>query len=128
MEDDLVEHRTNEISSVAQCTNHSANSMCTMSFFQIRDGYITKAEVLLVVRNMDEDLTDEEVDEMINEADVDGDGRMNYEGSKSILHYSHGITPKRVTSGGAHLRGLAPGQHSSERRSGGEPLAAQCLI
>ena len=25
---------------------------------------------------------------------------------------SRGITPKRVTSGGAHFRGLAPGQHS----------------
>ena len=33
---------------------------------------------------------------------------------KSNLHYTRGITPKRKTSGGAHLRGLAPGQHSSE--------------
>ena len=37
--------------------------------------------------------------------------------SKSNLHYTRGITPKRVTSGGAHLRGLAPGQHSSEETS-----------
>ena len=29
MEDDLVEHRTHEASFVAQCTNHSANSMCS---------------------------------------------------------------------------------------------------
>ena len=36
---------------------------------------------------------------------------------KSNLHYTRGITPKRVTIGGAHLRGLAPGQHSSERTS-----------
>ena len=28
--------------------------------------------------------------------------------------YSRGFTLKGVTSGGAHLRGLAPGQHSSE--------------
>ena len=34
--------------------------------------------------------------------------------SKSNLHYTRRITPKRVTSCGAHLRGLAPGQHSSE--------------
>ena len=27
------------------------------------------------------------------------------------------ITPKRVTSGGINLRGLAPGQHSSEETS-----------
>ena len=37
--------------------------------------------------------------------------------SKSNLHYTRGITPKRVTSGGAHLRGLAPGLHSSEETS-----------
>ena len=30
---------------------------------------------------------------------------------------NHGITPKRVTSGGIHLRGLAPGRHSSEEIS-----------
>ena len=36
---------------------------------------------------------------------------------KSNLHYTRGITPKRVTSGGAHLRGLAPGLHSSEGTS-----------
>ena len=34
--------------------------------------------------------------------------------SKPNLHYTRGITPKRVTSGGVRLRGLAPGQHSSE--------------
>ena len=33
---------------------------------------------------------------------------------KSNLHYTCGITPKRVTSGGARLRGLAPGQHRCE--------------
>ena len=36
---------------------------------------------------------------------------------KSNLHNNRGITPKRVTSGGAHLRCLAPGQHSSEEIS-----------
>ena len=36
---------------------------------------------------------------------------------KSNLHYTRGITPKRVTSGGAHLRGLAPGLRSSEETS-----------
>ena len=36
---------------------------------------------------------------------------------KSNLHYTRGITPKHVTSGGVHLRDLAPGQHSSEETS-----------
>ena len=36
---------------------------------------------------------------------------------KSNLHYSRGMTPKHLTSGGAHHRGLAPGQHSSEETS-----------
>ena len=36
---------------------------------------------------------------------------------KSNLHYTRAITPKRVTSGGAHLRRLASGLHSSEETS-----------
>ena len=37
------------------------------------------AELRLVMTNLGEKLTDEEVDEMIREADVDGDGQINYE-------------------------------------------------
>ena len=33
--------------------------------------------------------------------------------SKSNLHYTRGITPKRVTSGEIHRRGLASGQHKN---------------
>ena len=37
---------------------------------------------------------------------------------KSNAHYSRDITPKRDTSGGIHLRSMAPGgQHSSEETS-----------
>ena len=35
-----------------------------------------------------EKLTNEEVEEMIKEADIDGDGTINYEGIKTLLHYS----------------------------------------
>ena len=34
--------------------------------------------------------------------------------SPSNLHYTGGITPKRVTSGGVRIRSLAPGRHNSK--------------
>ncbi|KAJ3356891.1 hypothetical protein HDU91_005500 [Kappamyces sp. JEL0680] len=43
------------------------------------NGFISSAELRHVMTNLGEKLTDEEVDEMIREADVDGDGQINYE-------------------------------------------------
>ena len=48
------------------------------------NGFISAAELRHVMTNLGEKLTDEEVDEMIREADIDGDGQVNYEG-KAIL-------------------------------------------
>merc|ERR1719375_927852 len=60
------------------------------------NGFISAAELRHVMTNLGEKLTDEEVDEMIREADVDGDGQINYDefvkmmmakwGSQSITH------------------------------------------
>ncbi|KAL5995498.1 Calmodulin [Asimina triloba] len=49
-------------------------------FDKDQNGFISAAEQLRhVMTNLGEKLTDEEVDEMIREADVDGDGQVNYE-------------------------------------------------
>lgn len=47
------------------------------------NGFISAAELRHVMTNLGEKLTDEEVDEMIREADIDGDGQVNYEGGWS---------------------------------------------
>lgn len=43
------------------------------------NGYITASELKYVMSNLGEKLTDEEVEEMIKEADIDGDGMINYD-------------------------------------------------
>lgn len=48
------------------------------------NGFISAAELRHVMTNLGEKLTDEEVDEMIREADIDGDGQVNYEGTAGV--------------------------------------------
>ncbi|NXY91894.1 CALMS protein, partial [Alcedo cyanopectus] len=43
------------------------------------NGYISAAELRHVMTNLGEKLTDDEVDEMIKEADCNNDGQVNYE-------------------------------------------------
>ena len=52
------------------------------------NGFISAAELRHVMTNLGEKLTDEEVDEMMKQADIDGDGQVNYEGEISS-QYSH---------------------------------------
>lgn len=47
------------------------------------DGFISAPELRLVMTNLGEKLTDEEVEDMIREADLDGDGLVNYTGKIS---------------------------------------------
>ena len=43
------------------------------------NGFISAAELRHVMTNLGERITDEEVDEMMREADIDGDGQINFE-------------------------------------------------
>merc|ERR1711953_980287 len=51
--------------------------------FQVFDGdgngFINRQELTMVMSNLGEKLTSEEIQGMIDEADVDGDGQINYE-------------------------------------------------
>lgn len=66
------------------------------------NGFISAAELRHVMTNLGEKLTDEEVDEMIREADIDGDGQVNYEGTfrpNANLKFSQLILLIRVVLG-----------------------------
>uniref|UniRef100_A0A673UAA2 Calmodulin 3 n=1 Tax=Suricata suricatta TaxID=37032 RepID=A0A673UAA2_SURSU len=77
------------------------------------NGYISAAELRHVMTNLGEKLTDEEVDEMIREADIDGDGQVNYEGER---------TPARCPE----LQGQASGP--SCRGGGGARARPHCPL
>merc|ERR1719284_2299860 len=48
-------------------------------FDRDEDGFISAGELRSSMMNLGEKLTDAEVDEMIREADMDGDGQINYD-------------------------------------------------
>lgn len=49
------------------------------------NGYISASELRYVMTNLGERLSEEEVEEMIQEADIDGDGQVNYEGKIRVI-------------------------------------------
>ena len=50
------------------------------------DGFITGEELYHVMSSLGESFTCKEIDAMIREADTDGDGRINFEGTLHGLH------------------------------------------
>jgi len=53
-------------------------------FDRDNNGFISAQELRLVMANLGEKLTDEEVEEMIKEADMNGDGQVDYPGVYNV--------------------------------------------
>lgn len=54
------------------------------------DGYINPAELKVAMTNLGEKLSDDEAMEMINAADRDADGKVNYQGNTVVSHLLNG--------------------------------------
>ena len=52
-----------------------------------KDGYITKSELHQVMNRLGENLTDEQLDAMIREADEDGDGKINISEFRMLMNW-----------------------------------------
>lgn len=61
------------------CKNDSPRRV----FDKNSDGYITADELKHVMSNLGEKLSDEEIGDMITEADLDGDGKVSYSGKST---------------------------------------------
>ena len=70
---DLMEKKNKEDDTEAEIIN-------TFRIFdKENNGLISNEELFHIIRTFGETLTDKEIEEIINEADVDGDGYINYE-------------------------------------------------
>ncbi len=77
---------------MAQKTSDLAAEDDIRKAFQVFDrdgnGFISREEMRAVMMNIGEQITDEECTEFITEADVDGDGRINYEEFYNMMSMS----------------------------------------
>ncbi|XP_070537501.1 uncharacterized protein [Ptychodera flava] len=88
------------------------------------NGYISASELRHVMLNLGEKLSDEEVDEMIREADIDGDGQVNYEEFVLIMSGESVFKPpERNHRGNAKTCPEPPMVMAQDSYSGPEPPA-----
>merc|ERR1740139_1540782 len=88
------------------------------------NGFISAAELRHVMTNLGEKLTDEEVDEMIREADVDGDGQINYEEFTTLTLYDPFTVTKSGTCGMVRMQFHLPAEVHSFVFHGGRLVIA----
>ena len=77
-----------EFQKLIEITFSSRNYEFDKSFsksFQDGNGYISRHELAIVMMNLGEPLSGEEIQSMISEVDVDGDGLINYEEFYSMM-------------------------------------------
>eukprot|EP00798_Chlamydomonas_sp_ICE-L_P031457 gene31457-6640_t len=88
------------------------------------NGFISASELRHVMTNLGERLTDEEVDEMIREADVDGDGQVNYEEFVNMMLSRYEEFAVQSTSSNGHWHSHATNsQHGHATNSLLHPTA-----
>lgn len=61
------------------------------------NGFLSAEELHNVMTNLGEKMTMEEVDEMVSDADTDGDGKINYEGKLGLVSSSSRFSRKSFT-------------------------------
>lgn len=61
--------------------------------YKDKSGYISASELKHVMESMGQKITNEQIDEMIREADIDGDGKIDYRGmcfiSKKLIIFDN---------------------------------------
>jgi len=66
-------------------SNEDEISEAFRTFDSDGDGFITATELHNVMKNLGENFTEEEINNMVKEGDLDGDGHLNYEGLTKLF-------------------------------------------
>ena len=71
----------NELQCNPSATDEEANIRAAFRMFdRDKNGYIDYKELKFAMQNLGEKMCEQEIQDMMKQADVDGDGRINYEG------------------------------------------------